>query len=277
MLDLIKKIILDLVKIKCNKVGRKSRESDEHFLDMFIAFCKDYTKWKCLDCHIDSKYTSDNYRKKMKYWTDNNIFDLAFDVVNHLIISKCVKMQPMDMFIDATNIRNINGSYTRNKDVTGKTLLGRLHCDKMKRGLKVTVVITKENQLVDIHVTGGQSHDITVIPKVYEKLTHNFKSNKRHRVNLVCDKGYQSLNNKKRFAIHKIHYICPKKRKMITVDKLNYYNNLLLKKRHVVENYFAHLKQYSRIRLMYDKMVSMYKGFLLLAIMDFTKNIIFRL
>ena len=58
---IVNKIILDIVKLKCNEVGRKSRLSDSHFLDVFMRFCKDYTKWKCLDECIFSQYTHDNY------------------------------------------------------------------------------------------------------------------------------------------------------------------------------------------------------------------------
>ena len=56
MIDFIKKIILTVVKKNCNKFGRKSIQSDEHFLDMFIEFVKNYTKWKCLNNH----YLSEN-------------------------------------------------------------------------------------------------------------------------------------------------------------------------------------------------------------------------
>ena len=97
---------------------------------------------------------------------------------------------------------------------------------------------------------------------------HSFKSNKRHRVNVVGDKGYTSNKYKTYLAKHKIHYIIPKKKNQTKTDMYTYYNTDLLKKRHVVENYFAHIKQYTRIRFVYDKMVYIYEGFLLLSIMN---------
>ena len=44
--------------------------------------------------------------------------------------------------MDATNIRNINGNYKRNIYNDGNSLLGRLYCDKYKRCLKVSILIT---------------------------------------------------------------------------------------------------------------------------------------
>jgi aspartate/glutamate racemase len=268
MIDPIKKIILAVVKKNCNKYGRKSIQSDEHFLDMFLEFVKNYTKWKCLDNHIMSKYTSDNYRKKMIYWTRANVFNDAFDIVSAIMKSKLVNNQSLNCFIDASNIRNINGSHKRNTDKKGDTLLGRIHCDKHKRGLKVTVIVTDKNHLLDINIASGQPHDISVVSETYKKFAYNHKSNKKRRVNLVGDKGYISRVYKKYFAKRKIHYIVPKKKNQKTVDKYTYYDTNLLKKRHLVENYFAHLKQYSRLRFMYEKMVYIYKGFLLLGVMS---------
>ena len=267
MHEVIKKIILDLVNSKCNKYGRKSSESNEHFLDMFIEVLSDYTKWKCLDKHIWSKYTSDNYRKKFHYWVRMGIFDDAYDIVQAILNSKCVNEKSLACFIDGTNIRNINGSYKRNTDKNGNTLLGRLHCDKFKRGLKVTIVITNKNYLLNVIVSNGASHDITVVPQIREKLKKMHKSTKRHRINIVGDKGYISNNIKKQFAKDKMHYITPNKKNKVQSEEYPWHDKSLLKQRYLVENYFAHIKQFARIRLMYEKRVIIYKGFLLLAIL----------
>lgn len=263
---LAKKIILDLVELNCNKVGRKSRESNEHFLDIFTVFLKDYTKWKCLDTYKFAKYTSDNYRKKFIYWIRSKVFSDACDVVNKLINSNLINEKSVNCFIDGTNIRNINGSKKRNLDENGETLLGRIYCDKFKRGLKVTVLITDKNYLLDVIISNGGKHDITVIPQIYEKLIKEQKSNKKHRINIVGDKGYVSKKIKKDFAKKKMHYITPLKKNAKADDKF-YYDQSLLKKRHLVENYFAHMKQCTRIRFMYEKYVFIYEGFLHLSIL----------
>jgi len=77
---------------------------------------------------------------------------------------------------------------------------------------------------------------------------------------------------KKDFEKYKINYITPQKNYKKNKDTKPIKNNLL-KKRHKVENYFANLKQFSRIRFMYEKLVSHYTGFLYLAIMCKTNDI----
>jgi transposase len=267
MHEVVKKIILDIVKLKCNKCGRKSVEPNEHFLDMFIEMLTDYTKWKCLDKHIWSKYTSDNYRKKFHYWVRMGVFDDALDVMQAIINSEFVNEKSLVCFIDGTQIRNINGSYKRNIDENGKTLLGRVYCDKFKRGLKVTVVITNQNYLLDVIISNGASHDISVVPQIRERFTQMHKSNKKHRINIVGDKGYISNVIKKQFAKDKIHYITPNKKNKKQVDEFPWYDKSLLKQRHLIENFFAHIKQFTRIRFLYEKRVEIYKGFFKLAIL----------
>src|SRR5207253_402791 len=124
------------------------------------------------------------------------------------------------------------------------------------------------NNLLDVKITNGGKHDIDIIPTIYEKLTKQFKSSNRKRVNIIGDKGYTSNKYKKLFAKKKMHYIIPdKKNKKEQVNKYFYFNRNLLKKRYKVENYFGHLKQLARIRFLYDKLVYIYEGFLLLGIL----------
>jgi hypothetical protein len=274
MIELIRKILLDIIKLKCNKHGKKSIESDEHFLDMFIIFLKDHSKWKNIDkkVHTSSKYTADNYRKKFSYWTRCGVFRDTIDVVNAISRSNLIK-ENLNCIIDATNIRNINGSYKRNIDNDGNTLLGRLYCDKFKRCLKVTVLITDKNHLLDVNISKGNAHDVSVVPKIYKKLVHVYKSNKKRRINVIGDKGYTNQEYKHAFAKHKMHYIIPDKSNKTTIDKYTYYNTDLLNKRILVENYFAHLKQHTRLRLLYDKLVYVYEGFVMLGILCLIKNV----
>jgi transposase len=278
MKDFIRDIILDVVKINCNNVGRKSNEPNEHFLDVFSYFVKNCTKWIILDDLRFTKYTSDNYRKKFHYWTKSNVFRDAFDIVSEIKKNRLVHEKELNCFIDGTNIRNINGSFKNNKNKDGESLLTRMYSDKFKRGLKVTVLITDQNHLLDIIVSSGGSHDITVVPAIYEKVTKNFKSsaqrpfgNKKHRINICGDKGYTSKQIQNAFAKKKIHYITPDKKNKVGVDEFDYFNKDMLKKRHKVENYFAHLKQFTRVRFMYEKKVDIYEGPLLLAALSIIK------
>lgn len=266
MLDFIRKILLDIVELNCNKYGKKSRESNSHFLDVFLIFIKDFTKWKCLDHCIFTKYKSDNYRKKFAYWVRCNVFSDTLDIINSIVKSNLVNKRSLNCFVDGTNIRNINGSYKRNLDSNSKTLLGRLYCDKFKRGLKVTVLLTDEHDILDVTVSSGSDHDIDVIPKIYENLKKQFKSNRNHRINVIGDKGYISKNNKKKFNRNKMNYITPLK-KYKKRPNVKIINDPLLKQRYLIEHYFAHLKQLTRIRFMYEKLVYIYTGFLQLGIL----------
>jgi Transposase DDE domain len=263
----VKKIILDIVKIKCNHRGRKSSQSDEHFLEIFIDLLKDYTKWKCIDKEVykKSKYTHDHYRKKFISWVNNGVFDAALQIILKLNKHYLSDESKINCFIDATNIRNVNGSYKRNIDMNNKTLLGRLYADKWKRNLKVTILITDKNHLLDVKVSSGQSHDITVIPHIAKELFATCNSNKRHRITVCGDKGYASKANEKLFEKNGMYYVTPEKKYKNKKTKPK--QQPIEKDRHKVENYFCHLKKFTRIKFLYDKMVSVYVGFLKLAIL----------
>ena len=83
----------------------------------------------------------------------------------------------------------------------------------------MTVVITNQNYLLDVIISNGASHDISVVPQIRERFTQMHKSNKKHRINIVGDKGYISNVIKKQFAKDKIHYITPNKKNKTHADK----------------------------------------------------------
>ena len=237
-----------------------------------MVMLKDFTKWKCIDYCSFKKYCSDNYRKKFNYWAINNVFRDTFHIIQQIKQSNLVKnmninCETLNCFLDATNIRNINGSYKLNNS-NGKTLLGRIYCDKYKRGLKVTTVITDKNYLLDVIVSNGGAHDIKVVPHIYDNIKKNYKSNKRHRINIISDKGYISEPLTDKFNKLKMNYITPNKNYKKDKDKPKKKDHPLLKKRHLVENHFAHMKQNTRIRFVYDKLVRNYTAFLYLSILS---------
>jgi hypothetical protein len=63
-----------------------------------------------------------------------------------------------------------------------------------------------------------------------------------------------------------MNYITPLK-KYKKKPNVKIINDPLLKQRYLIEHYFAHLKQLTRIRFMYEKLVYIYTGFLQLGIL----------
>ena len=172
------------------------------------------------------------------------------------------------LFIDSAVIYNKNGNeligYGQNPKKK-ETKISAI-CDEYKN--IHSVIVTQVNQRTPIKKT-LMSDALTIKDNIKNLLETTIKFRKLY---LVGDKGYarnikakQHLRKK-----YKTELIYPhrKNQKVKTPEK----SKILLKKRYVIENVFANLKQFDRICVRKDKLESTYKGFIFLAtIMLFKK------
>ena len=172
-------------------------------------------------------------------------------------------LSPNTLIIDSSNIRNINGT----------EFLGRNYADKWKKGIKINVLMTSTGVPLNIQITKGDTHDMSVMESVFTYVTTKFKSSRRYRINILGDKGYTSKEYEKKFLDKKINYIVPKKKYNKNKNKKELPEpDILRKHRYKVERYFANLKQYTRLRFMYDRKIETYKSFLILGILGNLSN-----
>ena len=61
----IKKIILEVIRFKSSKLGRKCTYDIEHYLDVIFYVLQSDIKW----CALEKELHFDTYRKKFQLWT----------------------------------------------------------------------------------------------------------------------------------------------------------------------------------------------------------------
>lgn len=149
-------------------------------------------------------------------------------------------------------IKNING-----KDNTGKN-----HYDRNRKGNKITVLVNGSGIPISIHMSPANVHDAKLIGTAINKSVIKIVKAK-----IISDKGYinQRMKNKlQRTANIKLIYPYRKNQKI----KNTSFEKNLLKKRHIVENFFSWLKKYRRIQQRYDNKSVNYLNFVYLAAVD---------
>lgn len=165
------------------------------------------------------------YYKFFKRLVDNKIIKIAFFLIN-LIQKKKNNYVNLNLFIDATNIRNVNG-----KDKLGITIK-----DKCKKGNKISVIVDANRISLIIKIIEANKHDIRILyPNIMNIKNREFKN-----VNLIADKGYINKNIKKMLNTMHINFNYPYKKNQYNKNTEN--ELILLKKRIKIENFFCLLK-----------------------------------
>lgn len=106
---------------------------------------------------------------------------------------------------------------------------------------------------IDIILTGGQTSDITVAPKLIEGHVD---------CNVIADKGYdsndfvESIKSKNCLAV-----VPPRSNRKTPRD----YDRFLYKDRHLVENFFSKIKEYRKVATRYDKLADVFLSFVYFA------------
>lgn len=92
---------------------------------------------------------------------------------------------------------------------------------------------------------------------------------------MIADKGYNYKRIKECCKNNKLILVVPNKKNQINKTTFNDYKKQILKKRHIVENFFAWLKNYKRIKNRYEKHFTNYCSFVYFASINITINKIF--
>ena len=119
-----------------------------------------------------------------------------------------------------------------------------------KLGSKITAIVDDKGFPMCGYLSASNIMDSTLTIPTVENL------DVKHHVNLIADKGYISLANKKKLFDRNINLIYPyrkNQKKKNTEPELK-----LLKKRYIVENFSPLIKQFRRIRNRYDRLAISY-------------------
>jgi len=198
-----------------------------YYLRFHVAFNRitDFCKISSTSCF--------NFYKKM---IEKNIFEKVY---NYFITRKYKNVDDIKFLcmVDSTMIDNECG-----KNV------GYFYYNKKKKGSKLSVIINEYKIPLSFALSKASTSDIILFEKNINKPIVNLNN----RI-ILGDKGYISnaLKNKLKTE-NNINLITPYRKNQKTI--LNDKEKKLMKKRHIIENYFASLKKkFKSIRLRYTK------------------------
>lgn len=235
-----------LIKLFYDKlVHRKKLKFDfVHYLDTIYYVLRNGIAWRNIK---DSKCHYTTYFKFFKKLSDNNIFYYALKSLT-LFRNHKYPTEFRDLFIDSTMIKNING----------KDLLGKNHYDRYRKGNKITAIVNNQGIPISITLDKANKHDSKLIENAIFKSTIKISGS-----NLVGDKGYINPIAKDNLKTRKIKLIHPYRNNQNKKNTKS--EKLLLKKRHIVENFFCWLKKYRKVTLRYDSKSKNYLAFVYFA------------
>ena len=238
-----------------NKLGRNLKSDFDSYLDKIFYVLRYGIPWRAIEC---AKLHYTTYHKFYQKLVKLNIFKITYDI---LVENYCKKNPDKikTLFIDSSMIKNING-----KDNTGRN-----HYDRNRKGNKITVLVNSIGIPISIVLSPANIHDA--------KLTETAINNsviKIVKTKIISDKGYinQKVKNKLRRTAN-IGLIYPY-RKNQEIKNTSFEKNLL-RKRHIVENFFSWLKKYRRIQQRYDSKSINYLNFIYLGAINIIVKKIF--
>lgn len=223
------------------KTGRKLKRTFKHYIDNIFYVLKYGIPWRAIK---NTKIHFTTYHKFFKKLVSLDIFNILFKIISKKYYNNN-KDKCKNLFIDSSMIKNING----------RENLGRNHYDRNRKGNKITVLVNEFGMPVSLTVAAANTHDSKLIMS-----SINSSTVKIVRSRIIADKGYINARIKRKLRRSaNISLIYPYRRNQ-NRNNTTFEKNLL-KKRHIVENFFSWLKKYRRIQQRYDCTSIIYLNF----------------
>ena len=147
-----------------------------------------------------------------------------------------------------------DGSYVRAHQHASGARIGEERAIGASRGgqtTKIHVVVDSCGNPIDFEITGGETHDIKVAPKLLDKLSSASGY-------FIADKGYDS--DKFRDLIREKNKTPVIPRRSNSRKSNLDFDSHLYKIRHLVENIFARIKHYRGVATRFDKLARNFKS-----------------
>jgi hypothetical protein len=252
-----------LIDILCPiKQCPATKYSNEDYLRGILEVFEKLTHWRRYEGLIKWKTLNDKYNT----WCKLNIFDsIHKQLLNKYLKTNKTKKLKLQS-VDSTGIANKQGCQL----VAHNHFLGR------KRYIKVSSVTDINGIPLGIHVFSGKANDTNTIEDTLNAVpidlgTEKHQNNNRYKQYLLADSGYCSASN--RLSLRKRGYTPLiwhnrrniKNEKVLKQFKFNPKQLRKYKKRRIVESSFSWLKNFPKVNCLYEKNISSFYGFLLLA------------
>lgn len=248
-----KTILLDLIKLNSNNLGRKPSFDFEHYLDVIIYVLASGISWT----YLDKELHYSTYYKKFRYWSKLNIFQEAFDIINQLNNdNKNNKLFTENLFMDSTDILNKSAFQD----------IGKSHKYKYKNATKINVVINNLGMPLGIKIVSANIHDTSITLDTINNISYKVLLPK----NMIGDKGYISKSNKNTLKKKNINLVYPlrKNSKDIKSYAYKHLSKPLLKDRYINENFFSWFKAIKRLTDRYDRITETFSSFVHLRLIQ---------
>jgi transposase len=232
--------------------SRKIKEI-EYFKEIMNVL-KSNTYWSHYKGPINYKVLNNKHNEYIKKGLYDELYKLTLGKYLNKMGKQVLKYQSTDT------------SFIFNKKCRG---LNRNKYFKSKKGVKISTINDANGIPLSIFVSNGNVNDAHVFHDTYKNMlvdteTYKYKNVNKHKHYFLADKGYDS-NIIRNMLIEKGYYvIIPfNKRNTKNISKIKEISdkeNIIYKKRIVVENYFAWIKNIPKIMNVIERSIKSYEA-----------------
>ena len=229
-------------------ISRKATE-EEYFIAYlyFISNCSYYSRFKYYNERTNFYITGKNLNNKINKWNKLKIFENIFNDTSNIYCESR----------DRSNFKYLSEDtlFVPNR-MCNKSEVGRCVYYKSKNGIKIDVIVDVSGAPLDISIASGNQNDATIaknrIPIIANKINAvKYKDSQKYKTIILGDVIYDNEKLKQIIKDNDMDSImAPNKRNTKDLEKLKNKNlshkhKQKLKKRHIVENCFSWLTQYT--------------------------------
>lgn len=241
--------------LKLDPPKRKRKLDHETFIAQMLVFVKELRGWRSLQT---PSVTYHAFYKRFCKWKKKKVFEYTFEMLTELYATQQLDEDPFwfkELYLDSTMVLNAKGIDRVGYDYKHKghfaTKLSII-CDKNKVPLSC---VSFEAQVADIKTVESTIESIPCPLRRHQSVLHL----------VAADKGYQgkkvacALERSTRFRL----VTPPKKnnREKKRFKDMRRAEKKVLKKRHKIENLFATMDQFKRVKERNETMMASYEAF----------------
>jgi len=249
-------IIIKYINLICPS-EYNSKYSNEYYLKNILFVLNNFVSWTSLKYSkfIDStsKYHYKTIHKKHILWSKKNIYNYAY---NEMLNNNEINNITENIIIDNTLIINKYGS-----EEIG---YGNGVCRKKKYTSLTTIINENSKAILVFNNNSIKKEKINTLPHDTKSLLttiDKLKNKITKKTFIIGDKGF--IINKSKINNKNIKIITPKRKNQLHQNTA--FKNKKLEKRYKVENWLSKLKNFNRIIIRRDKLITTYMGFVYLG------------
>jgi len=248
LIDLFNFEISKKIKFCDNYISRKATE-EEYFIAYlnFTSNCSYYSRFKFYNERTKSYITGKTLNNKFNKWVSSGVFENIFKNTSNIYCESRNRSNFKHLSEDTLFVPN---------RLCSKHDIGRCVYYKSKNGIKIDAIVDTEGVPIDISTSPGNENDATIaikrIPIIANKINaEKYKDSNKYKTIILGDAIYDNKNLKEIIKDNNMSSItAPNKRNTKNPEKiknkeLSSKHKQKLKKRHIVENCFSWLTQYS--------------------------------